>query len=105
MAQCLRDAYVCRVAGAIDPRGIQGNFVMVVAARKTLTWGTGAAAVVSALLLACAGSNLPRLSGIAVQPTRAWLPHAVRADLSGRRNAGASEVGTSTHVESATASH
>lgn len=104
MAQCLRAAYVCRVAGAIDPRCIHGDNIMVVAARKTLTWGTGVAAVVSALLLACAGSNLPRLTSVAVQPARAWPPHAVRADLSGRRNAGASEVGTSTHVEPATAS-
>ena len=86
--------------GPINPRCNHGNLVMVVAARKTLTWGTVAAAVVSALLLACAGSNLPRLAGAAGDPVQAW---PLRPGLVGQRNTGANEADTSTHVERAAA--
>lgn len=89
--------------GSMDPRRKHWNLVMVVAARKTLTWGTVAAAVVSALLLACAGSNLPRLAGAAGDPVRAWPLRPVRPGLVGQRNTGASEADTSTHVERAAA--
>lgn len=62
---------------------------MIVAALKTLTWGTVAAAVVSALLLACAGNSLPRLFGAVSDPLPAWSSGPERVGL---HPAGASEV-------------
>ena len=44
---------------------------MVVAALKSLTWATVAGAVLSALLLAYGGSNMPRIAGIGADALRA----------------------------------
>ncbi len=78
---------------------------MVVAVRRTLTWGTVAAAVLSALLLACAGSTLPRLVGAAGDALSTSSPRAVRADLAGPRHLGASDVDHSATDDRATAAH
>ena len=61
---------------------------MVIAALKSLTWGTVVAAVVSAVLLAYAGGNMPRIAGDAVrsrpaspaQPGRVVHPNAPAND-------------------------
>lgn len=78
---------------------------MVVAARRTLTWGTVAAAVVSALLLACAGSNLPRLIGAAGDALSTSSLRTVRPGLTGQRPAGASDVDRSAAGDRANAAH
>jgi hypothetical protein len=76
-------------AGPVGPRRIHGDHTMFVAARKTLTWGTIAAAVVSALLLACAG-GMPRLTDTAGDTLRAWQVLPARPGLVGPRDAVAS---------------
>ena len=86
--------------GPIGLRGIQGKHAMIVAALKTLTWGTVAAAVVSALLLACAGNGLPRLFGAVSDPLPTW---ASGPELVGLRPAGASEVDHTARREHAAA--
>ena len=55
---------------------------MVIAALKTLTWGTIATAVGSALLLAYAGSTMPRMTGISddMAPARAATARPMLAD-------------------------
>ena len=58
---------------------------MIVASRKTLTWGTIAAAVASALLLACAGGSMPRIAGIIGDAMRAWQDDAAQPVLTGER--------------------
>ena len=72
---------------------------MVIAALKTLTWGTVATAVVSALLLAYAGGGMPRIAAIvgdAVRERPAGAP--AQLESSGLRVNAASDasVGTTT---------
>ena len=86
--------------GPIGPRCFQGKHAMIVAALKTLTWGTVAAAVVSALLLACAGNSLPRLFGAVSDPLPVW---SSGPELIGLRATGASEVDHTAHRERAAA--
>jgi hypothetical protein len=63
---------------------------MVIAALRTLTWGTVAAAVVSALLLAWAGGAMPRGTGLAndTNPMRASAaPQRGSAPVESKRSA------------------
>ncbi len=65
---------------------------MVIAALKTLTWGTIAAAVFSALLLAYAGSSMSRVTGVTVGTTRAPSAAPVQAGAAKLRSTAAQDA-------------
>ena len=60
---------------------------MVIGVLKTLTWGTVAAAVVSAVLLAFAGTGLPRIGALVGDSVRGRPAAAAQQGLPGRLNA------------------
>ena len=65
---------------------------MVIAALKTLTWGTVAAAVLSALLLAYAGGNFPRIASITADAVRTRAAGPVRPGPADPHRTAASEA-------------
>jgi hypothetical protein len=65
---------------------------MVIAALKTLTWGTIAAAVFSALLLAYAGSSMSHMTGVPADALRARPASPVQSGVTGPRNGAAHEA-------------
>ena len=64
---------------------------MVIAALKTLTWGTVAAAVLSAVLLASSGGGLPRAAGGSGETLRSG-PRAAASVQPGRADGAANEA-------------
>ena len=60
---------------------------MVIAALKTLTWGTVGTAVVSALLLAWAGGNFPRVASLTGDVARGRIPAPAEPELNAQRPA------------------
>ena len=59
---------------------------MIFAALKTLTWGTVATAVVSALLLAWAGGNFPRIAAITGDVMRGRISAPAKPNLAATRS-------------------
>jgi hypothetical protein len=60
---------------------------MVIAALKTLTWGTVATAVVSALLLGWAGGSIPRIASLTGDVMRGRLAAPARPVAASQRTA------------------
>ena len=78
---------------------------MVIAALKTLTWGTVAAAVLSALLLAYAGGSFPRIASITADAVRARAAGPSRPELAGPHKTSASEAAAAAGIDRARTTH
>jgi hypothetical protein len=92
-----------QVRGLVGRRRIDGSGVMVIAALKTLTWGTVATAVVSALLLGWAGGSIPRIASITGDVVRGRLAAPAQPVAASQRAAPANDAlrGSSAHDHAA----
>jgi hypothetical protein len=91
--------------GPVGRRWIDGGGVMVIAALKTLTWGTVVTAVVSALLLGWAGGSIPRIASITGDVVRGRLAAPAQPVAASQRAAPPSDASHSSAAHARAAQH